>query len=833
MREERPARTDEEVEVPDERSKRPAFGELLRARRVAAGFTQGNLAARASISVQAVSALERGARHAPRGDTLALLTQALALDGKALSEFEAAARAGIKPKLRTTQPLFKSPSSKRAQLPQFATPLFGRGRDARDLAAAIASGGCTTLWGTGGVGKTRLAVETSALVEDRFDRIAFAGLAATIGDDSVDDAIASALDIVRAPGEDLPARIVGELSERRTLVILDNCEHVVAGAARLVGSLSAASPGTAFLCTSREPLRIAGERVVKLAALDQDDARRLFLDRAATVAPGASLSANDERDVATICRRLDGIPLALELAAACARVLDLEHVASGLDERFRLLTRGSRAASDRHTTLHATIAWSYDLLGAAERHVFERAAVINGSFSLDDLLAIAIDERCDRVTVLAAVAALSDKSLIVVEIDGETSRRRYRLLESTRAFALEAAEAGDERSTFVEAHRRWGRYLSDRIRCFAEGYRAGGNWPTGEHHLDHIRGYLDWAIEKRGDVVAGTLLAGEIHLLWDFCGLHAEGIRRIESGLALLPEFDADPTAAMVGWHAVSRLYQRLVRTAESLAPALRAYELAARVGDDFIRASSAAKIAVAHDVMGKHNEALAYAEEAIALFDRIGDCSSAAYAACTAAVIAFTLRGDAAALESLRVAVERQRLVGDVRRTASAELSLGEAYYACGNVDAAIVAASSAIAQFRKTATRFELSVGLTNLGTYLSGSGRIAEAVNVTLEALQIGGEGGHARIVALAAQTCATIAALHGREKRGCVELLGYVTRRYDAIGEIGFTETAAHERLRSALVGILPPSVYADAIRIGKTFDDDKAIAVALRCLEGSG
>jgi predicted ATPase len=607
------------------------------------------------------------------------LCEALELDGQALSEFEAAARASVKPRIRATQPLFRVPGQKRAQLPQFGTPFFGRDRDARELAAAVAGGGCTTLWGTGGVGKTRLVVETSALVENRFERIAFVGLAATIGDDSVLDAIAASLGIKREPGDDASERIARELAEHRWLVIVDNCEHVIDGAARAVGGLVATLPETAFVCTSREPLRVAGERVMNVRALDAEDARRLFLDRAETVAPGTALSATDERAVATICRKLDGIPLALELAAACTRVLDLEHVASGLDERFRLLTRGSRAATDRHTTLYATIAWSYDLLDPIERHVFESAAIVNGSFAIDDLIAIAVDETCDRVAVLAALTALADKSLVVVELDGETSRRRYRLLESTRAFALEAAAARNGPSKLAEMHRRWGRDLSDRLLRSIESYRNGDTSALRDVPLDQLRGYLDWAIEKRNDVAAGTLLAGAVHLMWDLNGLNVEGLRRIETGLAHLSDEGANARAAMIGWYAVSRLNQRLSRNAESFAPAMRAYELAARIGDDLIRAQAAGRVATAYDIVGERTKALAYVEESIGLYERLGDHASAAYAGCMAGIITCKIHLDAVALETFRLAVERQRAIGDPRRTASAELDLAEAYYWSG----------------------------------------------------------------------------------------------------------------------------------------------------------
>ncbi len=816
----------------DERFKRPAFGALLRAKRVAAGFTQDDLAERARVSVQAISALERGARHAPRGDTLSLLVEALHLEGQARIEFETAARASHKTKVRATQPLFKVPSRKRAHLPQFATPLFGRDRELRELAAAIAGGGCTTLWGTGGVGKTRLAVEASALVEDRFDRIAFVNLAATIGDDAVEDAIASALGIVREAGDDAVARIARELSERHWLVIVDNCEHVIAGSARAVGALAAASGDTAFLCTSREPLRIAGECVIDVGALAPHDAQRLFLDRAETPKTDGAVSHSDERIVATICRKLDGIPLALELAAACARVLDLEYVASGLDARFKLLTRGSRAASDRHTTLHATIAWSYASLGPSERRVFECAAIINGNFSLEDLLETAIDETCDRVTVLAALAALADKSLVVVEIDETTGRRRYRLLESMRAFALETATARDGSSALLDAHVRFGRYLSDHLLRAIERYRKGEILSLGDVPLDQLRGYLDWAIEKRNDVAAGTALAGAIHFVWDLNGLNVEGIRRIETGLALLADDDANARAAMLGWYAVSRLKQRLVRSEESLAPAVRAYELAARVGDDLVRAQAAGRVAMAYDSMGDSARALAYVEESIVLYDRLGDDSSAAYAACTAGVIAFRIRGDAAAVEKLRLAVDRQRAVGDPRRTASAELDLAEVYYWSGDVDRAIATLTPALLQFRKTSSRLELAIGLNNLAAYLTAVGRTAEAAPIVVEALHIGRESRSIRIIAIAVQTCATIAAFEGREKRRCAQLLGFVARRFGMIGEIEVekTEAAGHKRLQEAVNELLPESELANAIREGESFDEATAIDVALQCVE---
>jgi hypothetical protein len=185
-----------------------------------------------------------------------------------------------------------------------------------------------------------------------------------------------------------------------------------------------------------------------------------------------------------------------------------------------------------------------------------------------------------------------------------------------------------------------------------------------------------------------------------------------------------------------------------------------------------------------------------------------------------------------LRLAVDLQRLVGDPRRTASAELDLAEVYYWCGEIDEAIATVKLALGQFRKTASRLELAIGLNNLGIYFTSCGRAIEAAPVAREALQIGRESRSVRVIALAAQTCATIAALAGREGQVCAQLFGYVARRYATVGlvEVGATEVNAHDRLRTLVTGMLPSSDMADSVREGERFDDEAAIAAALRCID---
>jgi tetratricopeptide (TPR) repeat protein len=261
----------------------------------------------------------------------------------------------------------------------------------------------------------------------------------------------------------------------------------------------------------------------------------------------------------------------------------------------------------------------------------------------------------------------------------------------------------------------------------------------------------------------------------------------------------------------------------------LRAYELSKRVGEDIIRADAAIKIALAYDTMGERVKALAYLEEAIALHDRLGDHASAIYAGCTAALIAFKLHGDAGTLEAYRLAVERQRERGAPWRTAYAEMDLAEAYHCFGKTDEAIALLTPAIARLHETASPNDVGNALNNLGAYLTSAGRFVEAIPIAREALQIGRDGNFTRIIVLAVQTCATIAARTGCEKQRCAQLFGYVARRYDRIGLNEYTETSAHERFTAVVDAMLSKFDRTAAIREGEMFDDEMAIDAALQCL----
>ncbi|HXZ09244.1 MAG TPA: winged helix-turn-helix domain-containing protein, partial [Paraburkholderia sp.] len=332
-----------------------------------------------------------------------------------------------------------------ARLTADVSPIVGRTDALKDIYEAAQHHRLITLVGAGGIGKTRLALETARQLTPHYvDGVYPAELASTASDDYLPTTLAVALGF--PPGDGTPSldRLASTLSTRRLLLVLDNCEHIIEGAAQICERLLQIAPGATVLATSREPLRISGEFVYRVQPLDVPldenvvDARefgaiRLFeeranLDTAHYASPQSALSLEIR-----ICRQLDGIPLAIELAAACAATLGLQGIADRLDDRFQLLTRGARTALPRQQTLRATLDWSYSLLSGSQRTVLNRLSLFAGAFSMASAQALATTDEIPSDAVTHALIELVDKSLIsAIPGNGDV---RYRLLETTRAYA--------------------------------------------------------------------------------------------------------------------------------------------------------------------------------------------------------------------------------------------------------------------------------------------------------------------------------------------------------------------------------------------------------------
>jgi predicted ATPase len=359
-------------------------------------------------------------------------------------------------------------------LPLDPSSFIGREDELLELRGLLSRTQLLTLTGTGGTGKTRLALELARGVELSYaDGAAFVELAAVAEAGLVVDAVAAALDVRALPGHGLADAVADFLASRSLLVVLDNCEHVVGACAALAERLLRAAPRLTIVATSREPLRVPAEIVFRVSSLDIPDpeatlapaellgyeAARLFVERAAAAAPGFEVDEQNAGDVARICFRLDGLPLALELAAGRVGALGPASLAERLDDRFRLLRAGGRVAPTRQQTLEATLAWSHDLLASDERVLLRRLAVFAGGFGLDAAEAVCPGEGLDARGVADVLGRLVEKSLVAA---GEQRReRRYGLLETVRLYARDRLQEAREVDVFAGRHAAWALALAE------------------------------------------------------------------------------------------------------------------------------------------------------------------------------------------------------------------------------------------------------------------------------------------------------------------------------------------------------------------------------------
>mgnify|MGYP001822264522 FL=1 len=398
-------------------------------------------------------------------------------------------------------------------LPIQPTPFVGRRDEIDTLVAQMATPGCRliTLVGTGGIGKTRLALEVAPRLSDNYpDGVHLVELAGVSDPALAARAVASILELMDEAERSGLETLVAALRRKRLLLILDNCEHLLSACAELARELLAACPGLCVLATSREPLHTAGEVIwevppLSLPALEQlvapsellaVDAVTLFVDRAQRVLPAFELTRQNALTVAQVCHRLDGVPLAIELAAARIRVLSVAQIHGRLDDCLRLLAGGDRLAPARHQTLRATLDWSYELLTAADQRLLQRLSVFAGTFRLAAAEAICSSDGLEPASILELLSSLVDKSLVVAERPGGKVRR-VRLLETIRGYASDKLATVGDGEQWRDRHLAW--YLR-----FAEGANPSGSWGYDdvlaleriELERDNLRGAMRWAIDK-------------------------------------------------------------------------------------------------------------------------------------------------------------------------------------------------------------------------------------------------------------------------------------------------------------------------------------------------
>jgi predicted ATPase/DNA-binding winged helix-turn-helix (wHTH) protein len=435
------------------------------------------------------------------------------------------------------------PAAPRGNLPAMTSELVGRGEAVQRVSDLLSAYRAVTLTGPGGIGKTALALAAARRALD-FDGERWLVELASLSDPAlVPSATTTILGLKLAGGEGAPEPVARAIGARKLLLILDNCEHVVEAVARLTETILSHCPNVTVLATSREALRIAGEYIYRIPPLDvpppQQDAPgevlehsavRLFLARAAEAATDFTANAANLSSIGAICRRLDGIPLAIEFAAARAASLGVSQVQTLLNDRFRLLSGGRRTALRRHQTLRATLDWSYELLPEPERVVLRRLAVFAGGFTLQAANAVAADDAIAVVDVVDCLANLVEKSLVTADRDG--TRLHYRLLETTRAYALQKLDESGEYAGCAKRHAQ---------HCLAEMEEANAAWealPTEawlaryRYLLDDVRAALDFAIRTEDGTAAVSLTVAAVPL-WYQLSLLTECFQRASHALEL------------------------------------------------------------------------------------------------------------------------------------------------------------------------------------------------------------------------------------------------------------------------------------------------------------
>ncbi|MBV8374260.1 MAG: LuxR family transcriptional regulator, partial [Candidatus Eremiobacteraeota bacterium] len=507
----------------------------------------------------------------------------------------------------------------RTNLPDVATAFIGRERDVADVKELLDRHRLVTLIGSGGVGKTRLALQVGTELLDQYpDGVWFVDFSPISDPELVSSVTAQALGMSQQEGRRVDEAIPPWLKRKKLLLIFDNCEHVLETVASLADAIVKTAHDVRIVATSRQALNIAGEEPMRIPSLDvphtiadlsaakvmEFAAVALFVSRATTADRSFTLSDDTAPIVADICRRLDGIPLAIELAAARVKVLSVPHLAERLNERFKILTGGSRSALPRQKTLHALLDWSYDLLTPQEQLLFARLGIFASGFGLDAATNVCGGDGLDEIEILDLLGSLTDKSLVVADTSGE--HERYRLLESTAAYALEKLGASGEREALARRHAE---YFRDQALTADECSGTGSifAWVAGvELELDNDRTALAWALTQGNDAVLGGAIAGALSGLWLNAGLAVEG--RYWISLALEQVNDAEQPRIAARLRLALSAFSSGQRKHDDAERATRLY---ASMGDARGTARAQSSLAFALYQMGRLDEAKATIEQA------------------------------------------------------------------------------------------------------------------------------------------------------------------------------------------------------------------------------
>jgi len=657
----------------------------------------------------------------------------------------------VHPQLRKDFPSLRSLEARPNNLPQQVTSFVGRERDLAAVRNQLAKTRLLTLFGAGGLGKTRLSLQVAAEVLDDYpDGVWFVDLAPMTDERLVPQSVASVLGVKEEAGHPVIEALLKYIKDRRLLIILDNCEHLLRACGDLAKLLLQSGPHISILTSSREPLRVTGETTYPLAplsvpdpdekmsfeALTQCEAARLLIERARAVAPGFRLTQANAPAVAAICQGLDGIPLAIELAAARTRALSAEEIAARLFDRLRLLTRGDRTALPRQQTLRASIDWSYDLLIDSERALLRRLAVFAGGWTLEAAEAVGAGEQVHRADILELLTNLVEKSLVT--LDSET--QRYRLLETVRQYAQERLDESNERNQACMHHLAY--YVSLVESAMPE--LVGPKQATWFSRLD---------LEKENLIAAHA-----------WCDRASDGA---EMGLRLV--------------HSVKRYWFNRGLLGLGLRLTVEALGRPGAEAPNLARCRGLFNAGQVCCFMGRFEEATAYLEECVAIARNLDDKGRIA-AALQFLGMASLGGGDLAkARGHLEEGLALAQAQGNKRELAAAINALAQLDRAEGSLETAGPLYEKVVALARELGDRETIAIGLLNLAMVAIGLRSGERARSMLVDVVALAEETGSKRVGQSVLEVCSGLASFQGQWDRAS---------RFYGAAEAQTTQTQLH-------------------------------------------
>jgi predicted ATPase/class 3 adenylate cyclase len=645
--------------------------------------------------------------------------------------------------LRSSFPPLRSLQLFRHNLPCQLTSYIGREKEVADVERLLSSARLVTLIGAGGMGKTRLSLQVAAnVIEDYPDGVWLVELAALTEPALVPATVAACLQVSEEPGRPVVGTLVDALKAKKMLIVLDNCEHVIDSAAQLVTAILRACPDGRVLATSREALRVSGEHTYGVPSLDIPDssrlnrrrdpadyeAVRLFRDRAQAVDARFVITEDNAESVVQVCRRLDGIPLAIELAAARVRSLPVEHIATRLDDRFRLLTGGSRTALPRQQTLRALIDWSWDLLAPREQALLRRLAVFAGGFTIEACEAVCADgdisvrqEPIDAFDVMDLLSELIEKSLLIME--DRVGGLRYRLLETVRQYGRERLQESGEENAVRRRHFAWFLALAREAEPHFDGPEIQEWLNRLELEHDNMRGALLFVREGENPVRMTVAL----HRFWFVRGYLTEGREWLES--ALRGAGECDPMLRAKALNCVGILAWRQGDFAAARPSFAASLDLRLSGGDRSGAAAALNNLGLLADDEGDHAAARGYYEEAAQIYRELGD---RAHVGMVLANLGgnFVYQGDltagASTLEKCLTVAEE---TGDVWLATSARNNLAEIAFRQGEHHRASALFRRSLDTAAELGDRTEIARILLSLGQIALAEGHADQALELLL--------------------------------------------------------------------------------------------------------